>query len=238
VVHDGIRRTPRWIVPIVVLVAIVGAVVALRSTGSDRPPTPDAQSQVPVTDGRALALTKAFATANATVLPADLELMAQTRDNPVGAHRPIRFEYYPDQANEVFSDIYQASGQLARRSDGAVDYGFSVRIDHMDAAKLAAADPGVDPNVTVECGAGTVADSCVQRTFPDGTRARVTVLPITHHRPGGALNPKTRLLDTELDVLWPGGDRMTVDASDDSTNPGTPLAAAIMFRLATLPGLR
>jgi hypothetical protein len=164
--------------------------------------------------------------------------MAQTRDNPVGAHRPIRFQYYPDQANGVFSDVYQASGEVARRSDGAIEYGFSVRIDHMDAAGLVASYPGADPDVTVECGVGTVADSCVQRTFPDGTRARVTVLPITHHRPGGALNPKTRLLDTELDVLWPSGDRMTVDASDGSTNTGTPLAADIMFRLAMLPGLR
>ncbi|HEX5401213.1 MAG TPA: hypothetical protein VFX16_02800 [Pseudonocardiaceae bacterium] len=232
------RGGGRWLVPIVVVVAIVGAVVALRSTGSARPPAAVAAQAQAVVDTRAVRLTKAFADANAKALPADLELMARTRDNPVGAHRPIRFQYYPDQADGVFSQIYQASGELSRRSDGSFAYGFSVRIDHMDAAKLVASYPGLDPNVTVECGVGTVADSCVQRTFPDGARARVTVLPITHHRPGGALNPKTRLLDTELDVLWPGGDRMTVDASDTSTNTDTPLNANVMFALVTLPGLR
>jgi hypothetical protein len=232
-VQQVTRGPARWIVPVVVLVAIVGGVIALRTSGSDRP-APAATPQ-PVVNDRAHTLTEAFA--NSTVLPADLKLLSQTVD-PANPRRQFQFQYYPDQQDSFFSETYQASGELAKRVDNSYEYGFTVRIDHMDTAKLTAADPGVDPDVTVECGPDTVAVSCVQRTFPDGTRARVAVLPVTKHVRSGSLNPRPRDLDTELDVLWPDGDRMAVDAYDSGTATGVPLGAATMFRLAMIPGLR
>ncbi|HEX4702456.1 MAG TPA: hypothetical protein VH352_10050 [Pseudonocardiaceae bacterium] len=190
-----------------VAVAIVAAVAVLR-TPIDLPPDMAASQPAtgPVVDARSRALTAGFL--HTTLLPPTVRF-ADDPNTPPG----FVFRRYVDMEVNHILARYTAAGLLVRTKDKAVLDTVTVTVWHTDGRTIRAADLATcDPD-----------PSCAQRSFPDGTIAKV-------------VRASSAASQAELLAAYLNGTLLTITFVSP-TGAGIPLDDAALFRLAAIPGI-
>lgn len=212
-----------------VAVAIAAAVIVLRTpAGPTDLPTGPSDSQpapAPIVDARARELTAEFR--HTTLLPATVRF-ADDPNSPSG----FAFRRYID--TEVNHNLvrYTAEGLLVRTKDDAMLDRVQVMVWRADGRTIDAIDLArCDPSEHY------LGPSCTQRSFADGTVAKVVRNPIfAQIMASDTTTGAPPNLQTELQVAYPNGTLLTITL-DSFDGTGIPLDDAAMLRLVAIPGI-
>jgi hypothetical protein len=212
----------------VVLVAVVAAVVALRShpapAGPDGALPAPTTTPAPVIDARARNLTAAFL--HAGQVPAALRITADP-----GNSTGFQFERYIEPELGLDDAKYSAQGLLVRASDHAVLDHVTVTVAHLSDDDQQTSFGRCEPTGSHD------GSSCTQRLFPDGTRAKVVRNPAFAQSVASEVTTGARPgIQTQLDAVF-SNRTLLVITLDALNGAGIPMEDAAMMQLATIPGV-
>lgn len=212
----------------VVIVAVVGAVIVLRTPPAPSGPGATVADETigkPVVDARARNLTADFR--HTTQLPPTVRF-ADDPNTPPG----FRFRRFLDQEVNHTLARYVAEGSLVRTRDNAVLDHVLVNVWRVDGTTVIAADLArCDP--TAQFGGA----SCTQQTLPGGVTAKVVRNPaFAQTVASDSTTGSPPGMQTELQAAYPNGTLLTVTLFS-MNEAGIPLDDAAMLKLALIPGI-
>jgi hypothetical protein len=211
----------------VVLVAVVAAVVTLRAhpaptTAVDADQT--TTTAPPVKDARSAQLTSTF------LHTTELQPTFRIEGDP-GTRTGFTFARYTVTEPGLDPSEYVATGSLVKTTDDTALDHVSITVARVRPRDLRLDFGRCDPTGSHD------GSSCTERSFPDGTTAKVVRNAAFAQSVASDATTGARIgTQTQLDAVFPNGTLLVVTV-DANNGAGIPLDDAAMLRLATIRGV-